>query len=198
MRLLFLLPLLWLAACADEQHQAAQTDSIVKEEAEIPDTIAYVDTFTVRKPRPLTAAEQAEHDSVLADAAALAQKINAGQDGNDEKRFAPAPNDEIITSPDAAPAFKGGEAAMNEWLKRNLIYPPTAWQNNVRGMVLVRFVVEKDGSLSGVTIIRPLSPDCDQAALRAIMKMPEWVPGRKAGKPVRTVVTLPLSFVPGE
>jgi TonB family protein len=201
MRWLIFAVVLGFTACAPDTpgQQTLQADTLSEADTSVPDTVAYIDTFTVRKPQPLTAAEKAVQDSILADAAALAAQIGGLQDDNDESRFRPSANDDmIITSPDAAPQFNGGEAAMNAWLKRNLIYPPTAWQNRVRGMVMVRFVVEKDGSISNAAITRPLSPECDEAAMRAVLKMPFWIAGRKGGKAVRTVVTLPLSFEPQE
>ncbi|MCA6362847.1 MAG: TonB family protein [Bacteroidetes bacterium] len=201
MRWLIFAAVLGFTSCAPEapEQQTPPADTLAAEEQSIPDTVAYIDTFTVRKPHPLTPAEKAEQDSILAHAAAMAQQISGIQNDNDESRYRPSPKDEqIILSPDAAPQFSGGEAAMNAWLKKNLVYPPTAWQNNVRGMVMVRFVVETDGSISNATITRSLSPDCDAAAMQAVLKMPKWLPGRKGGKVVRTVVTLPLSFVPQE
>jgi TonB family protein len=199
MRWLFIAAIAFFAACAPDaaEQQMPPADSLVEDDNAIPDTVAYIDTFTVRKPHALSPAEKAEQDSMLAELAALSKQISGMQGNDDESRYRPSANDEmIITSPDAAPQFNGGEAAMNAWLKKNLVYPPTAWQNNVRGMVMVRFVVETDGTISNAAITRSLSPDCDAAAMQAVLKMPKWVPGRKGGKVVRTVVTLPLSFVP--
>ena len=92
------------------------------------------------------------------------------------------------------PSFPGGESAMFRWISENMTYPATAAENGVQGKVLVSFIVEKDGSISTIKILRSVSPELDAEARRIVSKMPKWSPGRINGKPVRVTYCLPLSF----
>jgi|GEM_PF-1376936 len=103
-------------------------------------------------------------------------------------------NVDIERNPDVAPCFPGGSAAMDKFITRNLIYPLVAFQNDIAGTVHVRFVVEADGRLSGITVIKTLGYGCDEAAADVIKSMPLWAPGKKTGKNVRCAVVLPIEF----
>ncbi|MGL5891801.1 MAG: energy transducer TonB, partial [Bacteroidia bacterium] len=130
--------------------------------------------------------EKAEYDSIMAAA--------SDDEMHEETTTLSEIGNEIVLSPDVPPQFPGGDAGMNQWLKRNVIYPATAWQNNIRGVVMVRFSIEKDGRVENASVTGKLSPDCDAAALNAVERMPVWTPARKAGKAVRTVVSIPVNF----
>lgn len=92
------------------------------------------------------------------------------------------------------PSFPGGDKAMYEWLNKNINYPPAAAEDGASGKVTVQFVVEKDGSISHVTIARGKHPALDEEAKRVVKKMPKWTPGRNNGQPVRVTYLLPISF----
>lgn len=96
--------------------------------------------------------------------------------------------------PDSLPRFPGGDAACMRFLSRNVVYPPTAIKAETRGCVLVQFVVEKDGKLTGFKIRQGVSPLLDKEALRVVKMMPRWKPGRKNGKPARFLYVLPVDF----
>lgn len=91
-------------------------------------------------------------------------------------------------------AFPGGQAALMHWLSSNIRYPEEAYQKGIEGKVTVRFVVEKDGSVSGVTVLKGITPDLDAEAIRLIKRMPKWIPGMILGEPVRSYFTLPVTF----
>ncbi len=93
------------------------------------------------------------------------------------------------------PQFIGGDEALLRHLKTNLIYPHEALKNNIQGTVHVRFVVEKDGSISNVTIQRGSHPLLENEAIRVISNMPSWKPGTQRGRPVRVWQTLPVRFL---
>lgn len=95
------------------------------------------------------------------------------------------------------PEFSGGQEAMYAWLHNELQYPEVARTNGIQGVVLVEFVVERDGSISNVKALAPLYPDCDQEAIRVIRKMPKWKPGKSMGKPVRCFFQIPVRFILG-
>ena len=92
------------------------------------------------------------------------------------------------------PSFPGGEAAMYKWLNDNIIYPAAASEEGVQGKVTVQFIVEKDGSISHVQVVRGKHPALDAEAARVIRKMPRWTPGRNNGQPVRVTYHLPVQF----
>lgn len=90
--------------------------------------------------------------------------------------------------------FPGGQAAMMKWLSNNIRYPESAQQNGISGRVVVKFVVERDGSVSSPTVVKGVDRDLDQEALRVVKKMPKWQPGKNNGQPVRSYFNLPVTF----
>lgn len=92
------------------------------------------------------------------------------------------------------PSFPGGEAAMYQWLSNNIVYPPAASEEGIQGRVVVEFVVGKDGSITNARVVRPRHPALDKEALRVIKAMPNWIPGRNNGQPVKVTYTLPVTF----
>ena len=92
------------------------------------------------------------------------------------------------------PSFPGGDAEMMKWLGNNIVYPPVAAEEGVSGKVTVQFIVEKDGSVSNVKVVRGKHPALDAEAVRVVKKMPRWTPGRNNGAPVRVTYMLPVTF----
>lgn len=92
------------------------------------------------------------------------------------------------------PEFEGGMKAWAKFLQRNLRYPTMAQETGIQGKVFVSFVVEKDGSVSNVTLIKGIGGGCDEEALRVIKKSPKWKPGRQNNQQVRVRYQMPLSF----
>lgn len=92
------------------------------------------------------------------------------------------------------PSFPGGESAMYKWLQDNIIYPAAASEEGVQGKVTVQFIVEKDGSITHVQVVRGKHHALDAEAARVIRKMPRWTPGRNNGQPVRVTYHLPVQF----
>ncbi len=92
------------------------------------------------------------------------------------------------------PYFPGGEAELKKFIDNNLKYPVFAQEAGIQGRVIIRFVVEEDGSISNVNIIRGIDPSCDKEAFRLIKTSPKWNPGKQNGKAVRVYYTLPIIF----
>lgn len=90
--------------------------------------------------------------------------------------------------------FPGGQAALMIWISENLIYPVAAQENGVQGRVIVRFVIEKDGTVTNPVVVRSVDPDLDKEALRLVKKMPKWQPGKLNGVVVRSNFYLPVTF----
>ena len=92
------------------------------------------------------------------------------------------------------PAFPGGMEAMIQFLSSNIQYPADAQKQKVDGRVLVNFVVEKDGSITEVKVIKPTFPSLDAEAVRVVKAMPKWKPGYQKGQAVRVQFTMPINF----
>lgn len=103
-------------------------------------------------------------------------------------------DDPIFDVVEEEPVFSGGEKAMQEFIKGEVTYPEMAIQMGDQGKVYVRFVVEKDGRVTNVSIARGVSPQLDKEAMRVILMMPNWKPGLQRGVPVRTNVVVPIVF----
>lgn len=111
----------------------------------------------------------------------------------EEPKEEPKP-DQIFTAVEQPAEFPGGQEALMKWLSNNIRYPESAQQNGVQGRVTVRFVVEKDGSVSGATILKGVDKDLDAEALRVVKRMPKWQAGKNNGQAVRSYFTLPVTF----
>ncbi|MDX9750651.1 MAG: energy transducer TonB [Flavobacteriales bacterium] len=92
------------------------------------------------------------------------------------------------------PEFPGGMPALSQYVTGELRYPKEAREMNIEGLVLVGFVVERDGSISQANVLRGIGGGCDEEALRVVARMPAWKPGQQGGTPVRVRYTLPLRF----
>lgn len=102
--------------------------------------------------------------------------------------------EEIFVAVEQPASFPGGDAAMMKWLSNNVRYPESAQQNDIQGRVIVRFVVEKDGSIGNASILKGVDRDLDKEALRVVKKMPKWQPGKNNGVAVRSYFNLPVVF----
>lgn len=92
------------------------------------------------------------------------------------------------------PEFPGGNDAMNRWLSKNIRYPLIAQENGIQGRVVCQFVVNSDGKIVDVQVVRGVEASLDAEAVRVIKSMPAWTPGRQGGKNVRVKYTLPIRF----
>lgn len=102
--------------------------------------------------------------------------------------------DSVYTNVTQIPSFPGGLKAFGEFLGENLKYPETAKKNKIQGRVYLTFVVEKDGSLSGIKVTRGLGSGCDEEAVRVLAISPKWSPGIQNGRVVRVSYTIPIFF----
>lgn len=100
----------------------------------------------------------------------------------------------IFTIAEKMPEFDGGQKALNKYLDKNLRYPQIAKDNKIHGTVFVKFVVNEDGSLSDMLVIRGIGGGCENEALRLVQEMPAWQPATQNGKPVKCYFTLPIKF----
>ncbi|NOX86796.1 MAG: energy transducer TonB [Chlorobi bacterium] len=115
-------------------------------------------------------------------------------EGNEPEDFVPE-DTIVVTFPDKQPEFPGGTAAMFQYLHDNIKYPSLAKETNIQGTVFIGFVIERDGSVSNVKVLRPVGGGCDEEAVRVVQSMPRWKPGMQHGRPVRVSFNMPVKFV---
>lgn len=115
----------------------------------------------------------------------LAQKTVVSQKQQKEEAFNVVEN---------MPEFPGGTEAMIAFISSNIKYPADAAKKKVDGRVLVNFIVEKDGSISEVKVVKPGFPSLDAEAVRVVKAMPNWKPGMQRGQVVRVQFTMPIEF----
>lgn len=92
------------------------------------------------------------------------------------------------------PSFKGGDKALINFLVRNVKYPPIARENGMQGKVYVTFIIDKEGYVTEVRILRGVSPELDAEAIRVVNLLPKWKPGYMDGIPVKVQYNLPINF----
>ena len=103
-----------------------------------------------------------------------------------------ATDDKVYEVCEQMPIFEGGDAALLKYLRENLKYPDKTKDRGVQGRLVIGFIVEKDGSLTDVKVLRPVDIDLDAEVLRVVKGMPKWIPGRQNGKRVRVRYLLPI------
>ena len=108
--------------------------------------------------------------------------------------FPPRQMEPAVDAPDVQAEFPGGQQALMTWLSQNMHYPEEAVEANAQGRVLVGFIINQDGSIDEVKVVRSVHPALDEEAMRVVKSMPKWTPGKKDGKIVRVSYTLPITF----
>ena len=101
---------------------------------------------------------------------------------------------QIFTVVEEMPEFPGGMNELLKYLAKSIKYPVIAQENGIQGRVICAFVVNRDGSIVDAEVLRGVDPSLDKEALRVIMSMPKWKPGKQRGKPVRVKYTVPVTF----
>lgn len=100
----------------------------------------------------------------------------------------------ILEVADKMPSFPGGEVELYKYIAEHVKHTPCALETGVKGKLFTEFVVEKDGSITGVKILRGLGCGLDEMVTKVVKNMPKWEPGEQKGKPVRVKFTLPIKF----
>lgn len=129
-------------------------------------------------------------------------------EGNDEANGEVLKAKEVIAQPEPPkeeetkifdvveemPSFPGGQAELMKYLSSNIKYPVVAEENGVQGRVILSFVVERNGSITDIKVVKPVDPSLDKEAVRVVKGMPHWIPGKQNGSSVRVKFTLPVIF----
>ena len=151
-------------------------------------------------PKPqVTQIEIVDNEEEIEDEIEIDAEVS--QDEVIEEYFAPAEIEEeeiveaeIFKVVEVMPEFPGGAAKMMEYIQKNMKYPMMARESDIQGRVFVNFVVEPDGSISNVTVMRGIGGGCDEEAVRVVNSMPKWNPGKQRGTAVRCSFTVPIIF----
>ena len=103
-------------------------------------------------------------------------------------------NDKVFDVVEQMPEYPGGMQALFEFISQNIKYPADAQKQKVEGRVLAKFVIETDGSISDIEVVKNAFPSLDAEAVRVIQTMPKWIPGRQKGQAVRVKFVMPINF----
>ena len=132
------------------------------------------------------------NDEIVEESYAVEEGVSSSITTNDVPVL---PIGEATNFPDVEAGFIGGLAAWKDFLLNELEYPEMAIEFNEQGKVYLSFIIELDGSINEVKVLRGVSTVIDREAVRVIKKSPKWKPGILNGKPVRTRVNMPINFV---
>lgn len=152
-------------------------------------------------PKPqVTKIEIVEDDVEVEDDLDLNAEVSQDEVIEEYTYEAPAMEDEEIVEAEIfkvveeMPEFPGGAAKLLEYIGKNVKYPMMARESDIQGKVFVQFVVEPDGSISKVQLLRGIGGGCDEEAMRVVQSMPKWKPGKQRGAPVRVQYMVPIVF----
>jgi protein TonB len=123
----------------------------------------------------------------LAGTEVVAEKIEVKEIAQEEEQ--------VFQAVEQMPTFPGGNEELGKYLGKNVVYPASAQENGIQGTVYVSFVVDKNGRISDVKVLRSVDTELDKEAIRVIKSMPAWIAGKQNGVPVRVAFTVPVKFV---
>ena len=202
MGLVFVLSLVYVALEWTERevtkYEVTDTDFLFEEEVEIQQT-----SQETPPPPPPPAVQEVEVLNVVEDNVETESiEVNTEETEEEVVIAAPveAPQEEeeeevVFVVVESMPEFPGGQQALFKYLSENVKYPVIAQENGIQGRVICQFVVNKDGSIVDVEVVRSGGdPSLDKEAVRVIKSMPKWKPGKQRGKPVRVKYTVPVNF----
>jgi len=149
--------------------------------------------------KKLVVKDEEDEKEVLNDDEPVETDMNSDMSAmeDDEEIEPPAPQDDDVVSfrvVEDLPQFPGGAVEMMKWLQRNLKYPPVMQERKVQGKVVAEFIVNKDGSVTDVKVVKSLNAQCDREVLRVLRMMPRWTAGIQNDQPCRTKVCIPVVF----
>lgn len=185
----------FLDEIAEDMELMPPLEDTFMEEPEIP---VANQTDLLEVVEKVEAAEESEEENVTTPKIVTEEEVVEEQ--KEEELKVDTPVDEVedevkaLNEIDELPVFPGGNAQLIKWLTQNLKYPESAKNDKVGGKVIVEFVVNANGSVSDVKLVKNVEPRLDSEALRVVRMMPVWKAGMLGGKPCRTLVKLPIVF----
>ena len=202
MGLVFVLSLVYVALEWTERevtkYEVTDTEFLFEEEVEIQQT-----SQETPPPPPPPAVQEVEVLNVVEDNVET-ETIEVTTEETEQEVVIAAPveapveeeeEEVVFVVVESMPEFPGGQQALFKYLSENVKYPVIAQENGIQGRVICQFVVNRDGSIVDVEVVRSGGdPSLDKEAVRVIKSMPKWKPGKQRGKPVRVKYTVPVNF----
>lgn len=179
-------------------YENISLEAIAEEEIEVIQTAE-----VLPPPPPPDVPEVIEVLNVVEDDVETAEIVIDTEDDKDKQVVIQAPvagpvieeeTEVVFMVVESMPAFPGGDAALFKYLSDNIKYPVIAQESGIQGRVICQFVVNRDGSIVDIEVVRSVDKSLDAEAVRVISKMPKWTPGKQRGKTVRVKYTLPVNF----
>ena len=193
----------WLAFEHKSYDKRQIDESLLNREVVLDEEMVEITKQEEQKPQPVEAPQQTTQLEIVDDDVETEDlNINAEVEQNEviEEYVAPevveeeVSETEIFQIVEEMPSFPGGEGKLMEYVAKNIKYPQIARETGIQGRVFVGFVVEPDGSISNVKLLRGIGGGCDEEAMRVIKSLPKWKPGKQRGKPVRVSYQIPVFF----
>ena len=193
----------WLAFEHKSYDKRELDESLLNREVVLDEEMVEITKQEEQKPQPVETPQQTTQLEIVDDDVETEDlNINAEVEQNEviEEYVAPevveeeVSETEIFQIVEEMPSFPGGEAKLMEYVAKNIKYPQIARETGIQGRVFVGFVVEPDGSISNVKLLRGIGGGCDEEAMRVIKSLPKWKPGKQRGKAVRVSYQIPVFF----
>ena len=193
----------WLAFEHKSYDKRQIDESLLNREVVLDEEMVEITKQEEQKPQPVEQPQQTTQLEIVDDNVETEDiNINAEVEQNEviEEYVAPevveeeVVEQEIFQIVEEMPAFPGGEAKLMEYVGKNIKYPQIARETGIQGRVFIGFVVEPDGSVSNVKLLRGIGGGCDEEAMRVVKSMPKWKPGKQRGKAVRVSYQIPVFF----
>jgi protein TonB len=193
-----------LVVFAAFEYKSYDKQTIDLQQRAVDDTPEEIIPITEHKPPPPPPPppKQVTQIKIVEDDVEVEDEIEIDVEADDETvvEYVPVEEEEeiveaeIFTVVESMPEFPGGTGELYKYLGQSIKYPPLAKESGIQGRVFVNFVVEPDGSISNVKVLRGIGGGCDEEAVRVVESMPSWKPGKQRGKAVRVSYNLPIKF----
>ena len=195
--------LAWMAFEHKSYDKREIDPSLLNRTVEVDEEMVEITKQEEQKPQPVEMPKQTTQLEIVQDDVEVEDiEINADVDQNEViEEYVPVEveeeevsEQEIFQIVEEMPAYPGGDQKLMEYVAKNIKYPQIARETGIQGRVFVGFVVEPDGSVSNVKVLRGIGGGCDEEAMRVVKSMPKWKPGKQRGKAVRVSYMLPVNF----
>ena len=193
----------WMAFEHKSYDRREIDPSLLNRTVEVDEEMVEITKQEEQKPQPVEMPKQTTQLEIVQDDVEVEDiEINADVDQNEViEEYVPVEveeeevqEQEIFQIVEEMPAYPGGDEKLMEYVAKNITYPQIARETGIQGRVFVGFVVEPDGSVSNVKVLRGIGGGCDEEAMRVVKSMPKWKPGKQRGKAVRVSYMLPVNF----
>ncbi len=193
----------WLAFEHKSYDKREIDPSLLRQTEVVEEEMVEITKQEEQKPQPVEMPKQTTQLEIVQDDVEVEDiEINAEMDQNEViEEYVPVEveeeevqEQEIFQIVEEMPAYPGGDQRLMEYVAKNIKYPQIARETGIQGRVFVGFVVEPDGSVSNVKVLRGIGGGCDEEAMRVVKSMPKWKPGKQRGKAVRVSYMLPVNF----